>query len=124
MLVVRPPRSWTSCTRCRSVRLWGVGPKTEEVCSGSGCGTVGDLAHVPAKTLQRASGAPSGSTCTSWPGAGTRAGWSRRAGEVHRATRRPFGTDIDDPAVIHRELLLLSERTAAGSARAAGWPAR
>ena len=34
-----------------------------------------------------------------------------------------FGTDVDDPAVIHRELLLLSERTA-GRLRSGGWLAR
>ena len=34
-----------------------------------------------------------------------------------------FSTDIDDPAVIHRELLLLAERTA-GRLRSGGWLAR
>jgi DNA polymerase-4 len=34
-----------------------------------------------------------------------------------------FNTDIDDPVVIHRELLLLAERTA-GRLRSGGWLAR
>ena len=34
-----------------------------------------------------------------------------------------FGTDVDDPAVIHRELLRLAERTA-GRLRSGGWLAR
>src|SRR4029453_18630584 len=91
----------------------------EEILLRLGLRTVGDLAHVPAKTLQRALGAASG-------GHLHELAWGRDPRRVvpeepeksigHEET---FGTDIDDPAVIHRELLLLAERTA-GRLRAGG----
>src|SRR3712207_9380932 len=40
--------------------LWGVGAKTEEVLLRLGLRTVGDLAHVPVRTLQRAVGPAAG----------------------------------------------------------------
>jgi DNA polymerase-4 len=103
--------------------LWGVGPKTEEILLRLGLRTVGDLAHVPAKTLQRALGPAAG-------GHLHELSWGRDPRRVvpeepeksigHEET---FGTDVDDPAVIHRELLLLAERTA-GRIRSGGWLAR
>src|SRR5205814_2142013 len=41
--------------------LWGVGEKTEEALARLGLRTVGDLAHTPVGTLQRALGQASGS---------------------------------------------------------------
>ena len=103
--------------------LWGVGPKTEEQLLRLGLRTVGDLAHVPAKTLQRALGAAGGSHLHELS-------WGRDPrrvvpNEPEKSTghEETFGTDVDDPEVIHRELLLLSERTA-GRLRAGGWLAR
>jgi DNA polymerase-4 len=103
--------------------LWGVGPKTEEVLLRLGLRTVGDLAHVPARTLQRALGAAAGTHLHELS-------WGRDPRRVvpdepekstgHEVT---FGTDVDDPVVIHRELLRLSERTA-GRLRSGGWLAR
>jgi DNA polymerase IV len=102
--------------------LWGVGPKTEEQLLRLGLRTVGDLAHVPAKTLQRALGAAGGHL--------HELAWGRDPrrvvpNEPEKSTghEETFGTDVDDPAVIHRELLLLAERTA-GRLRAGGWLAR
>jgi DNA polymerase-4 len=103
--------------------LWGVGPKTEEVLLRLGLRTVGDLAHVPAKTLQRALGAAAGAHLHALS-------WGRDPRRVvpdepEKSTghEETFATDVDDPAVIHRELLLLSERTAA-RLRSGGWLAR
>ncbi len=103
--------------------LWGVGPKTEEVLLRLGLRTVGDLAHVPARTLQRAVGAAAGSHLHELA-------WGRDPRRVvpdepEKSTghEETFSTDVDDPVVIHRELLLLSERTAA-RLRAGGWLAR
>lgn len=103
--------------------LWGVGPKTEEILLRLGLRTVGDLAHVPAKTLQRALGSAAGSHLHELA-------WGRDPRRVvpdepEKSTghEETFGTDIDDPVVIHRELLLLSERTA-GRLRSGGWLAR
>jgi DNA polymerase IV len=103
--------------------LWGVGPKTEETLLRFGLRTVGDLAHVPTRTLQRAVGAGAGAHLHELA-------WGRDPRRVvpdepEKSTghEETFGTDVDDPAVIHRELLLLSERTA-GRLRAGGWLAR
>jgi DNA polymerase-4 len=99
--------------------LWGVGDKTALVLSQLGLHTVGDLANTPVATLQRALG----------PAAGTHLAalaWGRDARRVvaHEPDKsvgaeETFPSDVDDPAVVARELLRLSERTAA-RLRAAG----
>jgi len=93
--------------------LWGVGGKTEQVLHGLGLRTVGDLAHTPVSNLTRALGQASGShlAALSW-------GRDERSVVPHEPDKsigaeNTFGTDVDDPAVIARELLRLSERTAA-----------
>jgi DNA polymerase-4 len=123
LLVVRPPEVMDFLHPLPVGALWGVGPKTEEQLLRLGLRTVGDLAHVPAKTLQRGLGAAVGAHLHELS-------WGRDPRRVvpdepeksagHEET---FGTDVDDPAVIHRELLLLSERTA-GRLRSGGWLAR
>jgi DNA polymerase-4 len=123
LLVVRPPEVMDFLHPLPVGALWGVGQKTEEVLLRLGLRTVGDLAHVPAKTLQRALGAAAGAHLHELS-------WGRDPRRVvpeepeksigHEET---FGTDIDDPVVIHRELLLLAERTA-GRLRSGGWLAR
>jgi DNA polymerase-4 len=100
-----------------------VGAKTEEVLLRLGLRTVGDLAHVPVRTLQRAVGPAAGAHLHELS-------WGRDPRRVvpdepERSTghEETFGTDVDDPAVIHRELLRLSERTA-GRLRSGDWLAR
>jgi DNA polymerase IV len=93
--------------------LWGVGEKTGEALRRLGLRTVGDIARIPVATLQRALG----------PGVGAHLSalsWGRDDRSVvptepdksigHEET---FPRDVDDPAVVLRELLRLSERTAA-----------
>jgi DNA polymerase-4 len=120
--VVRPPEVMDFLHPLPVSALWGVGPKTEEVLLRLGLRTVGDLAHVPAKTLQRALGSAGAHL--------HELSWGRDPRRVvpdepEKSTghEETFSTDIDDPAVIHRELLLLSERTA-GRLRSGGWLAR
>jgi DNA polymerase-4 len=93
--------------------LWGVGGKTEEVLRGLGLHTVGDIAHTPVATLERALGPAAGKhlSALSW-------GRDERSVVPHEPDKsigaeNTFGTDVDDPTVIARELLRLSERTAA-----------
>jgi len=123
MLVVRPPEVIGFLHPLPVGALWGVGPKTEETLLRLGLRTVGDLAHVPARTLQRALGAAAGSHLHDLS-------WGRDPRRVvpdepERSTgaEETFSTDIDDPVVIHRELLHLAERTA-GRLRATGTLAR
>ena len=105
-------RSSTSCTRCRSGPLWGSVRRRGDPPCATACAPSATRARA-ARTLQRA-------------GRCERAGshlhelaWGRDP--RRRGARRDraldggggtFGTDVDDPRVIHRELLLLSERTA------------
>jgi DNA polymerase-4 len=112
LLVVRPAEVMDFLHPLPVGALWGVGPKTEEQLLRLGLRTVGDLAHVPARTLQRAVGASAGSHLHELA-------WGRDPRRVvpdepERSTgaEETFATDVDDPAVIHRELLRLAERTA------------
>jgi DNA polymerase-4 len=123
MLVVRPAEVIDFLHPLPVGALWGVGAKTEEVLLRLGLRTVGDLAHVPARTLQRAVGQAAGSHLHELA-------WGRDPRRVvpdepERSTghEETFATDVDDPAVIHRELLRLAERTA-GRLRTGGWLAR
>ncbi len=99
--------------------LWGVGERTEEVLRRLGLRTVGDIAHTPLDTLRRALGDNAGPAlhALSW-GRDT-----RTVVPTHRersiGADETFSFDVDDPAYIHRQLLKLSDRTAA-RVRAAG----
>ena len=93
--------------------LWGVGDKTEEALVRLGLRTVGDIAHTPLTTLQRALGTATGSHLFALS-------WGRDPRPVVAVepdksigAEETFATDVDDPEVIARELLRLSERTAA-----------
>jgi DNA polymerase IV len=93
--------------------LWGVGEKTADVLARLGLHTVGDLACTPVTTLQRALGPAAGAHLAALA-------WGRDARPVVPSepdksvgAEETFPSDVDDPAVIARELLRLSERTAA-----------
>jgi DNA polymerase-4 len=93
--------------------LWGVGDKTEEALTRLGLRTIGDIAHTPAATLQRALGPAAGAhlSALAW-------GRDERSVVAHEPDKsigaeETFARDVDDPAVVRRELLRLSERTAA-----------
>lgn len=93
--------------------LWGVGDKTEERLIALGLRTVADIAHTPVETLRRAMGEASGQALHDLA-------WARDPRRVEPVQRErsighdeTFGTDVDDPAVIHRTLLKLADRAAA-----------
>jgi DNA polymerase-4 len=93
--------------------LWGVGEKTEEVLTRLGLKTIGDIANTPTSTLTRALGPAAGChlAALAW-------GRDERAVVAHEPDKsigaeETFARDVDDPAVVRRELLRLSERTAA-----------
>jgi DNA polymerase-4 len=99
--------------------LWGVGEKTEKELTRLGLHTVGDIAHTPQATLVRALGQATGTHlhALAW-------GRDERAVVAHEpdksiGSEETFARDVDDPRVVLRELLRLSERTA-GRLRAAG----
>jgi DNA polymerase-4 len=93
--------------------LWGVGERTEEALTRLGLRTVGDIAHTPLDTLVRALGQATGEHLHELS-------WGRDPRAVEREHRErsigadeTFEYDIDDPEVIRRHLLKLSDRTAA-----------
>ncbi len=90
--------------------LWGVGQRTEEQLTRLGLRTVGDLAQTPVATLERALGTAAGRHLADLA-------WGRDPRSVvpHEPDKsvgaeETFGTDVDDPQVVRRELLRLSER--------------
>ena len=103
--------------------LWGVGERTEEQLLRLGLRTVGDLAHTPVETLRRALGPAQG-------GHLAELAWGRDprpvvAGESEKSigAEETFARDVDDPAVLSRELRRLSERVGV-RLRAAGMVGR
>jgi DNA polymerase IV len=103
--------------------LWGVGDRTEEVLQRLGLRTVADIAHTPVDTLRRALGDNAGPALYALA-------WGHDSRPVIPIRRErsigadeTFSFDVDDPAYIHRELLKLSDRTAA-RVRAAGMVGR
>jgi DNA polymerase-4 len=115
---VVPPGSVTGFLHPLDVgELWGVGEKTAAMLHRLGLMTVGDLAHTPLATLQRAVGPALGSQLhqLSW-------GRDRRLVTARRGPDEPdksmgadetFGRDTDDHEVIRRELLRLSAKVTA-----------
>ena len=103
--------------------LWGVGDRTEEALQRLGLHTVADIAHTPVDTLRRALGDNAGPAlhALAW-GRDTRPVVPTRR-ERSIGADETFSFDVDDPAYIHRELLKLSDRTAA-RVRAAGMVGR
>ena len=103
--------------------LWGVGDRTEEVLLQLGLRTVGDIAHTPLETLQRALGDAAGAHLhdLSWGRDPRRVQPSQVEKSIGSDETFPY--DVDDPAVIQRELLRLADRTAA-RVRSAGMAGR
>jgi DNA polymerase-4 len=92
--------------------LWGVGEKTAEHLSRLGLRTVGQLAHTPLATLRRGLGPAVGRQLydLAW-GKDPRRVVAEHV-EKSIGAEETFAVDVDDPAVLLRELLRLSDRTA------------
>jgi len=99
--------------------LYGVGEKTSELLHRFGLATVGDIAHTPVRTLQRAVGDHLGRHLhdLAW-GIDGRQVVARNASsftylgdpDKSMGASETFGHDTDDRAVIVRELLRLTDR--------------
>jgi DNA polymerase-4 len=128
-VVVVPPEGITSFLHPLDVgELYGVGEKTQAMLHRLGLMTVGDVAHTPLRTLQRAVGVGLGTQLheLAW-------GSDRREvtpGKVNvfghggdpdksMGAQETFGRDIDDREVILRELLALTAKVS-GRMRVAG----
>ena len=119
---VCPPASVTTLLHPLDVgELYGVGEKTRELLHRLGLITVGDLAHTPVRTLQRAVGDHLGRHLhdLAW-GVDDRQVVARTSGgyfgvlggdpDKSMGANETFGHDTDDRAAIVRELLRLTDR--------------
>jgi len=124
-VVVVPPEEITSFLHPLDVgELYGVGEKTRAMLHRLGLVTVGDVAHTPLRTLQRAVGHHLGAHLheLAWgtdrraiePRGGGVFGHGQRTGEADpdksMGAQETFGRDTDDRALILRELLGLSAK--------------
>ncbi|MGZ4454488.1 MAG: DNA polymerase IV [Nocardioides sp.] len=120
-VVVVPPERITSFLHPLDVgELYGVGEKTRAMLHRLGLLTVGDVAHTPLRTLQRAVGASLGSHLheLAW-GTDRRAITPRNVSafgggdpDKSMGAQETFGRDTDDREVVLRELLRLSAKVA------------
>jgi DNA polymerase IV len=122
-VIVVPPARVTSFLHPLDVgELYGVGEKTQALLHRFGLVTVGDVAHTPLRTLQRAVGVHLGRELHHLAWGTDRSELTPRAGpyepERSMGADETFARDTDDRAVIVRELLRLSARVA-GRMRAA-----
>jgi DNA polymerase-4 len=116
-VVVVPPAEVTSFLHPLDVgELYGVGEKTRDLLHRLGLVTVGDVAHTPLRTLQRAVGSALGSHLheLAW-GADRRVITSRRGQDEPDKSigaDETFARDTDDREAILREVLRLSAKVA------------
>ncbi len=117
VLVVAPEETTAFLHPLPVDSLWGVGERTAEALRRLGLLTVGDVAHTPVATLERAMGPATGRQLhqLAW-GEGRRTVTARR-GEGEDPDKsvgadETFGRDTDDPEVVVRELLRLSAKVA------------
>jgi DNA polymerase IV len=125
-VVVVPPEAITSFLHPLDVgELYGVGEKTQAMLHRLGLVTVGDVAHTPLRTLQRAVGEGLGSHLheLAWgtdrreitPGRVSASfGHSGMGGDPDKSmgAQETFGRDIDDREVVLREVLKLTAKVA------------
>ncbi|TMR20680.1 DNA polymerase IV [Nonomuraea turkmeniaca] len=93
--------------------LWGVGERTEQSLVRLGIRTVGDLARVPPATLQRELGQAAGGHLAALAWGRDERPVTAHVPDKSIGNEETFAADVDDPEVIRRELLRLSERVAA-----------
>lgn len=111
LLLIRPEETVPYLHSLPVGALWGVGAKTAEVLARMGIRTVADLAATPLPTLKRSLGATGEHVYRlSW-GIDPRPVTPVRL-EKSIGAEETFAVDTADTAVLHRELLRLSHRTA------------
>jgi DNA polymerase IV len=103
--------------------LWGVGERTGQILARLGLRTIGDIAHTPVASLQRELGVAHGSHLAALAWGRDERSVVPHVPEKSIGAEETFASDIDDPVLIRKELLRLSDRTAR-SLRASGCVAR
>lgn len=111
LLLIRPEETVPYLHSLPVGALWGVGAKTADVLARMGIRTVADLAATPLASLKKALGATGEHVYQlSW-GIDPRPVTPVRL-EKSIGAEETFAVDTGDDAVLHRELLRLSHRTA------------
>ena len=113
MLEIQPDRILTFLHPLPVSAIWGVGPKTAEALERLGLRNVADVANTPRETLIRALGEANGASLFELA-------WGRDYRDVISdepeksiSAAETFSRDIDDPEIILREYLRLSEKVSA-----------
>ncbi|GAB3491544.1 DNA polymerase IV [Nocardiopsis coralliicola] len=92
--------------------LWGVGEKTEQALVRLGLRTVGDVARMPRTVLQSELGRAAGDHLHSLAHGSDPRPVVPTTPDKSIGAEETFPSDVDDTALIHRELLRLSDKTA------------
>lgn len=122
LLIIRPEQTVPYLHSLPVNALWGVGGKTAEVLARMGIRTVADVAATPVSSLKKVLGATGEHVHRlSW-GIDSRTVTPVRV-EKSIGAEETFASDTGDDALLHRELLRLSHRTAE-RLRASGLVAR
>ncbi|MET0965807.1 MAG: DNA polymerase IV [Nakamurella sp.] len=113
-LLIVPPADVLGLLHPLPIRaLWGVGPRTAERLQSLGIGTIGEIAALPLDQLIRTLGTATGTKLHDLS-------WGRDERTVQTAVAESsigaettFAADTSDPAYLARQLLALTEKTAA-----------
>jgi DNA polymerase-4 len=103
--------------------LWGVGEKTSQTLTRLGLRTVGDIAATPLATLERDIGKAAAAHLHALACGKDDRAVESSVREKSVGSEETFEVDVSDPAIVRRELLRLSRRTAR-SLRSSGYAAR
>ena len=103
--------------------LWGVGEKTGQTLARLGLRTVGDIAATPLATLERDIGKAAAAHLHALACGRDERVVESAVREKSIGSEETFEVDVSDPAVVRRELLRLSRRTAR-SLRSSGYATR
>jgi DNA polymerase IV len=103
--------------------LWGVGERTGQTLARLGLRTVGDIARTPAATLERELGKAAAAHLHALAWGRDDRGVEASVREKSVGAEETFDADVTEPAVVRRELLRLSRRTAS-ALRSSGYATR
>ncbi len=103
--------------------LWGVGERTGQMLARLGLRTVGDIARTPVSALERELGRAAAEHLHALAWGRDDRGVEASVREKSVGAEETFDVDVTEPAVVRRELLRLSRRTAS-ALRSSGYATR
>ncbi|GAA1692445.1 DNA polymerase IV [Fodinicola feengrottensis] len=90
--------------------LWGVGQRTEEILTRAGCKTVGDVAAMPLRTLQKTVGAAAGAHLFELANGRDPRRVSVEEHDKSIGSEETFDIDVTDHRRMHKEILHLATK--------------